>query len=179
MTDNLLAQILFDELPDWQSEDLPCHSFLQEKGKQLFDLAFFPNTHSSLATSIARELCRKCPVRGDCLRMSLKQGANSSDYGVWGGTTPQDRIRLRQGRTSLLEIDLEHDREVEKARRFREKTKDWRMKPGSRVLDDKSIGKIRELYFRGVGVIALAELYGVGKNTVFRIVRQAMEAEVE
>lgn len=56
---------------------------------------FFPDgslgrTARNLA-AIARTVCARCPVREECLRMALELGA---EFGVWGGTTPEERRRM-------------------------------------------------------------------------------------
>lgn len=40
----------------------------------------------------AREVCRRCPVCGPCLRWALDSGS----AGVWGGTTEDERRTLRR-----------------------------------------------------------------------------------
>ena len=46
----------------------------------------------------AKAVCRQCPVRVDCLEYAL---TSNQDTGVWGGTTEEDRRKLRrQRRTS-------------------------------------------------------------------------------
>jgi len=42
-----------------------------------------------------RDLCGGCPVRRDCLEEAL----DHHDTGIWGGLNPQQRNRLRRGRT--------------------------------------------------------------------------------
>lgn len=37
-------------------------------------------------------ICARCPVRSECLEYAVK---NEPDWGVWAGTTPQQRRRLR------------------------------------------------------------------------------------
>lgn len=39
--------------------------------------------------SIARELCRRCPVWETCLREAVKPPVET--WGMWGGLTPQER----------------------------------------------------------------------------------------
>jgi len=39
----------------------------------------------------AKDLCEICPIRRNCLLAALE---NAEAYGVWGGTTPQERIPL-------------------------------------------------------------------------------------
>jgi WhiB family redox-sensing transcriptional regulator len=45
----------------------------------------------------ARLVCMQCPVIQPCLELAL---FTASDYGMWGGTTPEERtaIRRRAGR---------------------------------------------------------------------------------
>ncbi|MFE0103430.1 WhiB family transcriptional regulator [Streptomyces sp. NPDC059009] len=40
----------------------------------------------------AKRICARCPVRGQCLRWALATG---QDSGVWGGTSPEERMMLR------------------------------------------------------------------------------------
>ncbi len=54
---------------------------------------FFPADGQS--SSLARAICRRCPVRDACLAEAL---ADPALFGIWGGTTDEQRQRLRQGR---------------------------------------------------------------------------------
>lgn len=45
----------------------------------------------------AKVICRKCPVRVQCLDYAL---SNNETFGVWGGMTPQQRRDLRRGLAS-------------------------------------------------------------------------------
>lgn len=47
-----------------------------------------------LASGPAKALCATCPVQAECLTAALDQ---DEQYGVWGGTTPRDRRKLRKG----------------------------------------------------------------------------------
>jgi hypothetical protein len=40
----------------------------------------------------AKERCTPCPVRIQCLREGLQP--HNIEYGVWGGTTPEERAEL-------------------------------------------------------------------------------------
>ncbi|GAA3410255.1 WhiB family transcriptional regulator [Streptosporangium vulgare] len=42
----------------------------------------------------ARAVCRRCPVRGRCLEYALN---TQQMYGVWGGTTPEERRATMTG----------------------------------------------------------------------------------
>lgn len=52
---------------------------------------FFPNAAEDPAPALA--ICRSCPVAGSCLAAALDAGECD---GVWGGTTPEERRRMRQ-----------------------------------------------------------------------------------
>ncbi len=50
---------------------------------------FFPPTEEEAWR--AKEVCRGCPVRRECLEFALKYGER---YGVWGGFSEQERKAL-------------------------------------------------------------------------------------
>jgi WhiB family transcriptional regulator, redox-sensing transcriptional regulator len=52
--------------------------------------AFFPEKGES--TRAAKDICRRCLVRIECLRSAL---ANDERFGVWGGLSDRERRRLR------------------------------------------------------------------------------------
>lgn len=56
---------------------------------------FFPETGSGVAQ--ARQLCRRCPVKDDCLDYALEANEH---YGVWGGASERERRRMRARRAS-------------------------------------------------------------------------------
>lgn len=56
---------------------------------------FFPVSTTGAALGQIHEaqaICARCPVAADCLNWALRIG---QDYGVWGGTTPEERRALR------------------------------------------------------------------------------------
>ena len=55
---------------------------------------FFPERGAS--TREAKEVCRGCVVREDCLEYAL---ANGEKFGIWGGLSERERRRLRRQRT--------------------------------------------------------------------------------
>jgi len=55
---------------------------------------FFPERGAS--TREAKEVCRGCVVRLDCLEYALD---NSEKFGIWGGMSERERRRLRRART--------------------------------------------------------------------------------
>ena len=60
---------------------------------------FFPERGAS--TKEAKEVCRGCVVREDCLEYAL---VNRVEHGVWGGASERQRRRiLKARRQSLLQ----------------------------------------------------------------------------
>lgn len=56
---------------------------------------FFPERGAS--TREAKEVCRGCVVKQDCLEYAI---ANSEKFGIWGGMS--ERERRRERRTRLM-----------------------------------------------------------------------------
>jgi WhiB family transcriptional regulator, redox-sensing transcriptional regulator len=54
---------------------------------------FFPERGAS--TREAKEVCRGCVVRLDCLEYAL---TNGEKFGIWGGLSERERRRLRRQR---------------------------------------------------------------------------------
>jgi WhiB family transcriptional regulator, redox-sensing transcriptional regulator len=54
---------------------------------------FFPERGAS--TKEAKEVCRGCVVREDCLEFAL---ANGEKFGIWGGLSERERRRIRRRR---------------------------------------------------------------------------------
>ena len=54
---------------------------------------FFPERGAS--TREAKEVCRGCVVRLDCLEYAL---VNGEKFGIWGGMSERERRRLRRQR---------------------------------------------------------------------------------
>jgi WhiB family redox-sensing transcriptional regulator len=54
---------------------------------------FFPERGAS--TREAKEVCRGCVVREDCLEYALGSGEK---FGIWGGMSERERRRLRRAR---------------------------------------------------------------------------------
>lgn len=54
---------------------------------------FHPAPGEHRTTAEARAVCARCPVRQPCLATAL---ADPTLHGVWGGTTGQERKRLRR-----------------------------------------------------------------------------------
>jgi WhiB family transcriptional regulator, redox-sensing transcriptional regulator len=59
---------------------------------------FFPiavGTAVSKQVTRALRICDGCPVRQQCLDFAMQSGEKD---GIWGGTTPEERIRARRTR---------------------------------------------------------------------------------
>ncbi len=54
---------------------------------------FFPERGAS--TREAKEVCRGCEVREECLEFAL---ANGEKFGIWGGMSERERRRIRRQR---------------------------------------------------------------------------------
>ncbi|MEI8126424.1 MAG: WhiB family transcriptional regulator [Actinomycetota bacterium] len=54
---------------------------------------FFPERGAS--TREAKEVCKGCVVRDDCLEFALDNGEK---FGIWGGMSERERRRLRRAR---------------------------------------------------------------------------------
>lgn len=54
---------------------------------------FFPERGAS--TREAKEVCKGCVVRDDCLEYAL---ANGEKFGIWGGMSERERRRIRRQR---------------------------------------------------------------------------------
>jgi WhiB family transcriptional regulator, redox-sensing transcriptional regulator len=48
---------------------------------------------------LAKAVCRPCPVRTECLRWALDA---REEHGIWGGTTADERKRMRRQPQGLL-----------------------------------------------------------------------------
>ena len=57
---------------------------------------FFPER--GMSTREAKEVCRGCVVREDCLEYAL---ANGEKFGIWGGLSERERRRIRRARSMV------------------------------------------------------------------------------
>jgi len=48
------------------------------------------STMYNMAMDTARQICMRCPVMDKCLKVGMFE-----DYGIWGGTTPKQRQKLK------------------------------------------------------------------------------------
>lgn len=58
---------------------------------------FFPERGAS--TREAKEVCRGCVVRDDCLEFALRNGEK---FGIWGGLSERERRRIRRQRAQAV-----------------------------------------------------------------------------
>ena len=63
---------------------------------------FFPERGAS--TREAKEVCRGCVVREECLEYAL---ANGEKFGIWGGLSERERRRIRRQRALARRTALE------------------------------------------------------------------------
>ncbi|MGH3099241.1 MAG: WhiB family transcriptional regulator [Streptosporangiales bacterium] len=62
---------------------------------------FFPETWEEPAPALG--VCAKCSARTECLELAL---ATNERFGVWGGTTEQERRRMRRARTAVTDTEV-------------------------------------------------------------------------
>lgn len=81
-----MSDLSFNELirPEW-FDDANCRGIDPE--------LFFPARGDSHSTRMAKETCRECLVRLECLAFGLEQ-----KYGIWGGRSERERRRMRRAR---------------------------------------------------------------------------------
>ena len=56
---------------------------------------FFPFPPQTAEIEEAKAVCRQCPVKAACLAWAL----DNEDFGVWGGTSEDERRAMRRART--------------------------------------------------------------------------------
>lgn len=64
----------------------PCERYYSEDSRDIFFSEFEDEQLE------AKEVCAKCPLIERCLEMALETGC---EYGIFGGTTPQERGMVR------------------------------------------------------------------------------------
>lgn len=66
---------------------------------------FFPERGAS--TRKAKEVCRGCFVRADCLEFALQ----NNELGIWGGLTERERRRIRRQRAVAARSIIENSQQ--------------------------------------------------------------------
>lgn len=77
---------------DWDADDWRKRSLCRDSNSELF----FPIGATGIALDqidAAKDVCGVCPVHGECLEFAL---ATNQEAGVWGGTTEDERRKLRK-----------------------------------------------------------------------------------
>jgi WhiB family redox-sensing transcriptional regulator len=78
---------------DWDADDWRNRASCRDTNPELF----FPIGTTGLAIDqidSAKAVCAQCPVTHECLEFAL---ATNQEAGVWGGTTEDERRKLRKG----------------------------------------------------------------------------------
>ena len=86
--------LLLPELPDSPTPGWESRAACRDMDPALF---FPDHPHRPRPADEVVLACGRCPVRGDCLLSALKVSPEADD-GIWGGTSPADRRRLRRRR---------------------------------------------------------------------------------
>jgi WhiB family redox-sensing transcriptional regulator len=56
---------------------------------------FFAESRDNRCYDAVKTLCKRCPVRAECLDSCMEQEpVLSQEYGLWGGLTPKERRRV-------------------------------------------------------------------------------------
>jgi WhiB family transcriptional regulator, redox-sensing transcriptional regulator len=71
-----------------------------------------PAETANRQAAAAIAVCAACPVRQECLELSLRNWT-LGQHGVWGGTVPAERERLRVGRVAQLVRALARSRDAD------------------------------------------------------------------
>lgn len=82
--------ISYGYIPEWQDDAL-CLGFDPD--------LWFPEWPKPNEYSLARRICKLCPVREQCLEYALKIDAR---HGMFGGLTPGERKNLKTQRSEQI-----------------------------------------------------------------------------
>lgn len=58
---------------------------------------WFPERGHFEQSQVAKAVCGRCPVRGQCLAEAMTRRLWSDDSGIWGGLSPRERRELARG----------------------------------------------------------------------------------
>lgn len=84
----------WDRIHEWDADAWRLRAACRDSAPELF----FPVGATGLALEQierAKDVCRRCPVRAECLDFALE---TNQEAGVWGGTSEEERRGLRRER---------------------------------------------------------------------------------
>jgi hypothetical protein len=88
---------IFDLIADIQvAKQRPWRDKALCKGAAYVDPAMFFPIEAEGSDGPGKELCAKCPVSIECGIDHRSQPTANQDYGIWAGTSGQERKQLRQ-----------------------------------------------------------------------------------
>ena len=87
----------------WMQEG-ECARQAKETGARDTIVNMFYNERNRTQEFSAKRLCSKCNVKGKCLHYALTA---PHDNGIWGGTTPRERFKIRRGYKKMEEFVTE------------------------------------------------------------------------
>ena len=64
---------------------------------------FFPEEISGVLE--AKAICKDCPLKEECLEFAIENGEH---FGVWGGTSERERMRISRRRKALDRLATSH-----------------------------------------------------------------------
>jgi len=82
------SEHVLPQRPTWQ-QDAAC------RGQGV--TPFFPERSGEDASTAAKKVCADCPVKAPCLAYGLEHNMS----GVWGGTSGNDRRKMKRGTRRL------------------------------------------------------------------------------
>jgi WhiB family redox-sensing transcriptional regulator len=91
-TERLAVTLTWVRTHDWDADDWRSRSLCRDSNPELF----FPVGATGIALDqieAAKEICDICTVNHECLEFAL---ATNQEAGVWGGTTEDERRKLRK-----------------------------------------------------------------------------------
>ena len=77
---------------NWE-KNAACRKLTQEQKEDFFPLR--ADGQGKVKINRARKICVECPVLYECLHAAL---VTNEKYGVWGMSSPKQRLKLRRGR---------------------------------------------------------------------------------
>jgi WhiB family redox-sensing transcriptional regulator len=110
----------------------------------------------------AKEVCAACQVAAPCLEFALKINRGAYDFGIYGGTTPGERARLRR---RLARADSSREAAERRQAARQRKAASERL---ARLRNDPAQAKAAFDLAREVGPIEAARQLGVSYRSLYR-----------